>query len=234
MDISQLKQQAAEYAVDLVQSGMIVGLGHGSTAIYAVRRIAALLQQGCLRDILGVPCSLQVADAAARLGIPLTSLDEHPVVDLTIDGADEVDPRLDVIKGGGGALLREKIVAQASRREIIVVDEHKLVPALGTGWAVPVEVISFGWRSQALYLESLGARVVLREKDGAIFKTDQGNLILDCAFGPIPDPISLAAALNGRAGIVEHGLFLGLVTDVIVAGEAGIRHLTREEMPPRR
>jgi ribose 5-phosphate isomerase A len=99
---------------------------------------------------------------------------------------------------------------------------------------VPVEVISFGWRSQALYLESLGARVVLREKDGAIFKTDQGNLILDCAFGPIPDPISLAAALNGRAGIVEHGLFLGLVTDVIVAGEAGIRHLTREEMPPRR
>jgi ribose 5-phosphate isomerase A len=164
------------------------------------------------------------------LGIPLTTLDEHPVVDLAIDGADEVDPDLNLIKGGGGALLREKIVAQASRREIIVVDETKLSPALGTYWPVPVEIVPFGWHVQAAYLESLGAKPVLRLNDnGTPFETDQGNLILDTHFGPIPDPAQLAARLDGRAGIVEHGLFLGLVTDVIVAGADDIRHLKRGE-----
>jgi ribose 5-phosphate isomerase A len=140
-----------------------------------------------------------------------------------------VDPDLNVIKGGGGALLRERIVAQASRREIIVVDESKLLPALGTHWPVPVEVAPFGWRSQAAYLESLGAQPVLRQNtDGTPFKTDQGNLILDCHFGPISAPTEPAARLNERAGIVEHGLFLGLATDVIVAGVEGVRHLKRE------
>ncbi len=226
---SQLKQQAAEYAVQFVESGMVVGLGHGSTAIFAVHRIAELLHKGRLQNILGVPCSRQVERDARQLGIPLTTLDEHPVVDLTIDGADEVDPDLNLIKGGGGALLREKIVAQASRREIIVVDETKLSPALGTHWPVPVEVAPFGWRLQAAYLESLGARPVLRlNRDGAPIKTDQGNLILDCHFGPIPDPARLAARLSERAGIVEHGLFLGLATDVIVAGVEGVRHLERK------
>jgi len=233
VDTAQLKQQAAERAVEFVKSGMIVGLGYGSTAAFAVRRIAQLLQEGQLRDILGVPCSLQVQEEAQRLGIPLTTLDEHPVIDLTIDGADEVDPHLDLIKGGGGALLREKIVAQASRREMIVVDESKLSPALGTRWSVPVEVVPFGWRSQAAYLEALGARLVLRQNtDGTLFKTDQGNLILDCHFGPISQPAQLAARMSERAGIIEHGLFLGLATDVIVASDQGIRHLKRDTPSP--
>jgi ribose 5-phosphate isomerase A len=225
--MESLKQQAAEHAVDFVESGMIVGLGAGSTAIFAVRRIAQLLREGKLQNILGVPCSIQTGEEAARLGIPLTTLDEHPVVDLTIDGADEVDPQFNLIKGGGGALLREKIVAQASRREIIVVDESKLAPLLGTKWAVPTEVLPFGWRSQALFLESLGARVTIRQKDGVVYHTNQGNLILDANFGPIANPDELAHPLDQRAGIVEHGLFLGLATDLIVAGPSGVRHLKR-------
>lgn len=229
-DTAQLKERAAWRAVEFVESGMVVGLGHGSTAILGVGRIAQLLGAGQLQDILGVPCSLQVEEEAQRLGVPLTTLEEHPIVDLTIDGADEVDPNLDLIKGGGGAFLREKIVAQASRREIIVVDESKLSPALGTRSPVPVEVIPFGWRSQAAYLESLGARVALRRKsDGTPFKTDQGNLILDCRFGPIAQPGQLAPRLSERVGIVEHGLFLGLATDVIVGTTQGISHLKRGE-----
>ena len=228
-NILRLKLQAAECAVEFVKSGMVVGLGHGSTAIFAVRRIAQLLHEGQLQDILGVPCSLQVEEDAQRLGIPLTTLEDEFVIDVTIDGADEVDSCLNLIKGGGGALLREKIVAQASRREIIVVDESKLSPAVGTHWPVPVEITPFGCRSQAAYLESLGATPVWRLNwDGAPFRTDQGNLILDCHFGSIADPAYLAARMNERAGIVGHGLFLGLATDVIVAGVEGIRHLRRE------
>lgn len=224
--MENFKQQAAERATGFVEPGMIVGLGAGSTAIFAVRRIAQLLREGKLQNILGVPCSIQTGEEAARLGIALTTLDEHPVVDLTIDGADEVDPAFNLIKGGGGALLREKIVAQASRREVIVVDEGKLSPILGTKWAVPIEVAPFGWRSQALFLESLGARVTLRQKDGATYHTDQGNLVLDANFGPIANLDELARHLDQRAGIVEHGLFLGLATDLIVAGPGGIRHLS--------
>jgi ribose 5-phosphate isomerase A len=224
----QYKQQAAEQAVTFIESGMVVGLGHGSTVIFAIRRIAALLKAGTLKDILGIPCSVQVEADAGQLGIPLTTLDKHPVVDVTIDGADEVDPHLDLLKGAGGALLREKIVAQASRREIIVCDTSKLSPVLGTHKAVPVEVVSFGWQRQATYIASLGAGVDVRVKgDGTFFTTDQGNLILDCNFGPIADPLSLAERLRARAGIVEHGLFLGIATDVICAGPEGIRHLKR-------
>jgi ribose 5-phosphate isomerase A len=227
--IQKLKQQAAERAVECIESGTVVGLGHGSTASFALQRIATLLKAGALKDIIGVPCSLQVEEEARQLGIPLGTLDEHPVIDVTIDGADEVDPNLDLIKGGGGALLREKIVAQASRREIIVVDESKLSPALGTRWPVPVEVIPFGWRSQISFLESLGASVSVRQTcDGKRFVTDQGNLILDCNFGPLPQPTQVARELSQRTGIVEHGLFLGLTTDVIVAGKNGVRHLTRK------
>jgi ribose 5-phosphate isomerase A len=226
----ELKKRAAERSVKFIESGMVVGLGHGSTALFALQRIAELLKGGVLSDLLGVPCSSQVEEEARKLGIPLTTFDEHPVIDLTIDGADEVDGNLDLIKGGGGALLREKIVAQASRREIIVVDESKLSPALGTLRAVPVEVIPFGWQSQALYLESLGATVILRKDDNGIpFMTDQGNLILDCNFGPISNPERLAEALNARTGVVEHGLFLGLATDLIVANSKGIYHRTRNK-----
>jgi len=228
VDVARLKQQAAQRAVNFVKSGMVVGLGHGSTALFAVRQIAQLLQDGRLRDIKGVPCSLEIGQEAQKLGILVTTLDEHPVVDLTIDGADEIDANMNLIKGGGGALLREKIVAQASRREIVVVDESKISPALGTRWPVPIEVFPFGWRPEAAYLETLGASPALRQSsDGALFQTDQGNYILDGHFGPISNPHQLAVKLNGRAGIVEHGLFLDLATDIIVAGTKGIRHLQR-------
>ena len=230
-EVTRLKQQAAERAVEYVQSGMVVGLGHGSTAILAARCLAELLRKGQLTGIVGVPCSVHIKREAGRLDIPLTTLEEHPVVDLTIDGADEVDPNLDLIKGGGGALLREKIVSQASRREIIIVDETKLSSILGTREAVPVEVIPFGWRSQAAYLESLGAKVSVRQReDGAPLKTDHDNMILDCHFGPIREPVRLADHLITRAGIVEHGMFLGLASDVIVAGGEGIRHLKRDRV----
>jgi ribose 5-phosphate isomerase A len=223
------KQQAAERAVEFIESGMVVGLGHGSTALFAVQRIANLIGTGQLRDILGVPCSVGIGDEARKLGIPLTSLEDHPNVDITIDGADEVDSHLNLIKGGGGALLREKIVAQASKREVIAVDESKVSPVLGTRWAVPVEVLPFGWRPQAEFLKSLGAQVTLRRHaDGTVFETDQGNLIVDANFGPIDNPASLAAQLTERVGIVEHGLFVGLATDVIVAGGGGIQHLIAE------
>ncbi len=231
MDVVKLKQQAAEYAVQFIQSGMVVGLGHGSTAIFAVRALAARLASGELKDIVGIPCSRQIEAEAHVLGIPLATLEDIPVIDVTIDGADEVDPALNLIKGGGGALLREKIVAQASRREIIVVDGSKLVPVLGTHWAVPVEVVPFGWGSQARYLADLGAEVsVRRNNDGAFVHTDHGNLILDCRFGPLQDPVSLAAQIKARAGIVEHGLFLELANDVIVADASGVRHLTRDSI----
>lgn len=234
MDIAKLKQRAAKRAVEFVESGMVLGLGHGSTTIFALRRIARLLHEGKLENIVGIPTSTQVERDALELGIPLTTLEEHPGIDLTIDGADEVaenfETSLNLIKGGGGALLREKIVAQASRREIIVVDETKLSPTLGTQWTVPVEVIAFGWRTQATYLESLGAKVSLRRTDdGSPFRTDEGNLILDCEFGPIPKPAPLSRQLNQRAGIVEHGLFLGLVTDVIIGMGNGELRIENEE-----
>jgi ribose 5-phosphate isomerase A len=223
-----LKRQAAERAVEFVESGMVVGLGFGSTARYAVERIAQRLAAGDLREIVAVPTALQVEREARRLGIPLTSLDEHPQIDLTIDGADEVDPNLDLIKGGGGALLREKIVAQASRREIIVVDESKLSEKLGTRFPVPVEVLPFGRGAMAQYLEQLGAAIVHRlAPSGQPFETDQGNWILDATFGPLEDPRPVADQLDREAGIVAHGLFLGLATDVIVAGQGGLRHLHR-------
>ncbi|MBZ0287614.1 MAG: ribose-5-phosphate isomerase RpiA [Anaerolineae bacterium] len=228
MDTAQLKQQAAEYAVQFIKPGMVVGLGAGSTAILAVRHIGYLLKTGHLHDIVGIPCSSVTESEAREFEIPLTTLEERSVIDVTIDGADEVDPQLQLIKGGGGALTREKIVAQATRREIIIVDEAKMVPLLGTTWAVPVEVIPFGYGSQEAYLESLGAKVVLRlGNDGQPYRTDQGNFILDCNFGPINSPAALAEQLKRRTGVVEHGLFIGLAADVVVAGKDGIRHLKR-------
>jgi len=228
VDTTELKKKASYHAVRYVHSNMIIGLGHGSTAYFALEYIARQIEQGELTNVLGVPCSRHVEQKARQMGIPLTTLNEHPIIDLTIDGADEVDPDLNLIKGGGGALLREKIVAQATRREIIVVDETKLSPALGTLSPVPVEVIPFGWQTQLAYLEQLGSRPTLRTNDdGTPFQTDQGNLIIDCAFDPISDPARLAAQLNQRVGIVEHGLFVGLTADVIAATQKGIRHLTR-------
>jgi ribose 5-phosphate isomerase A len=222
------KEAAALRAVEFVEPGMIVGLGFGSTAIYAVREIARRLREGELDEIMGVPTALQVEREANELGIPLTTLDNNPQVDLTIDGADEVDPQLNLIKGGGGALLREKIVAQASRREIIVVDETKLSERLGTRFALPVEVLAFGWAPELAYLESLGATVVLRKsQSGVPVETDQGNWILDAEFRPIENLQDLAAKLDGRAAVAAHGLFLGLATDLIVGSSDGVRHVKR-------
>jgi len=226
--IDQLKQQAAWRAAEYVRSGMILGLGTGSTTRFALERIAELLKQGQLENILGIPSSLQTEALARSLGIPLTSFDAHSGIDLTIDGADEVDPRLNLIKGGGGALLREKVLAQASQCNIIIVDEGKLSPRLGSKWPLPVEVVPFALGVEMKFLQSLGAKVSLRKNsDGSPYRTDQGNEILDADFGPIADPEALARQLNQRAGIVEQGLFLGLATEVIVAGKNGIRHLKR-------
>jgi len=227
---TQYKQQAAERAVEFAQPGMVIGLGSGSTAVFAMRRIGKLHKEGRLNNIVGFATSKAVLKEAQRLNIPMLAEKMESTIDLTIDGADEVDPDLNLIKGGGGALLREKIVAQNSRRVIIVCDESKLSLRLGTHRAVPVEVLFFGWHSQLRYLESLGAGVTVRQgKDSSPFITDSGNMILDCNFGPIASPAELAATLSARAGIVEHGLFLGLATDVIIAGREGVRHLVRKK-----
>ncbi|HWT82846.1 MAG TPA: ribose 5-phosphate isomerase A, partial [Candidatus Methylomirabilis sp.] len=171
---ARYKQEAAEYAVKFVQSGMTLGLGTGTTAIYATRHIAELYRSGQLRDIVAFATSLAVWREAVKMGLPMLTEDLLQAVDVTIDGADEVDPQLNLIKGGGGALLREKIMAQASCREIIIVNESKL-PQLGTHWPVQVEVLPYGWQSQTRYLESLGAEVTLRRTaDGCEFCTDQG------------------------------------------------------------
>jgi len=234
---AEFKRKAAERAVDFVQSGMVLGLGTGSTTRFALELIGERIKRGGFKDVVGIPSSLQTEQLANEFGIPLTTFEQHPEIDLTIDGADEVDPRLNLIKGGGGALLREKVIAQASHRNVIIVDESKLSPRLGTHWPVPVEVIPFALHAEAKYLMSLGAKVKHRKKGGPVLlTTDQGNFILDCDFGEIPDPPELATLLNRRAGIVETGLFLDLATDVIVAGKDGVRHLTRNGAagyPPR-
>jgi len=225
--MDDLKRQAGEAAAALVETGMVVGLGTGSTAIFATRRIADRLSRGDLRNVRAIATSKATDTAARELGIPLLADDMPSDVDLTIDGADEVDPALNLIKGGGGALLREKIVAQATKRQVIVVDGSKLSPRLGTHWALPVEVIEFGWQSQARFLQGLGAVVVPRQAGGGAFRTDSGNIILDCKFGPIHDAHVLATQLAARTGIVEHGLFLDMAQDVFIAGADGVRHLRR-------
>lgn len=223
------KKQAAEEAVGLVQSGTVLGLGHGSTVQFALQALAAKIRNGALKDIVAVPCSRKTEMEMDRLGIPIGDLNTFSNLDLTIDGADEVDPNLNLIKGGGGALLREKIVAQSSRRNVIIVDESKLSPALGTKHALPIEVTAFGWELQRDFIAGLGSEATLRvDSSGAPVLSDQGNYLVDCKFGPISDLQSLAQRLQARSGILEHGLFLNLATDVIVAGPSGLRNLTRK------
>jgi ribose 5-phosphate isomerase A len=220
-----LKRAAAEAAVELVQDGMVVGLGTGSTAVFAVEALARRHRQG-LRFV-GIPTSERTSAQAAAAGIPLTSFAEHRQIDLTIDGADEVERgTLNLIKGLGGALLREKIVAAASRRLAIIVDGAKLVDQLGTHAPVPVEVVSFGLEATRAALEGLGASAVLRMSPaGEPFVTDSGNRILDCRFGPIAKPARLEKRIRRVVGVVESGLFIGRADPVFVADAAGVHRL---------
>jgi ribose 5-phosphate isomerase A len=219
--------RAAAAAVALVESDMVIGMGAGSTAGLAAASLADRLSRGELRDVVCVPCSNAVEEHLRTLGLRVVPLAERPKIDVTIDGADEVDAQFDLIKGAGGALLREKMVAQASHREIIVVDEGKLSPRLGTRSLLPVEVFEFGWRAEEQFLVGLGAAPRLRTASGRPFITDEGNLILDCSVAPIEDAPALARTLDARAGIAAHGLFIALTTEVIVGGVQGARHLYR-------
>ncbi|HEV2302010.1 MAG TPA: ribose-5-phosphate isomerase RpiA [Stellaceae bacterium] len=224
-----LKRAAALRAVAEVEDGMVVGLGTGSTAGFVAEELASRIARG-LR-IVGIPTSERTAALARRLGIPLAGFAEHQRLDLTIDGADEVERgTLDLIKGLGGALLREKVVAAASRRLVIVVDREKLVNRLGEHSPVPVEVAQFGWQATAAALSRLGAAPRLRtvensEPPGEPYVTDGGNYILDCAFGPIDDPAALERDIAMTVGVIESGLFIGRASAVVNASAAGVEVL---------
>lgn len=226
-DRDALKRQAAMEAVAMVQDGMVVGLGTGSTAAFAIDGLIERVRGG-LR-IVGVPTSERSAAQAAAGGIELTDFSRHRTVDLTIDGADEIArDTLDLVKGLGGALLREKIVAAASRQLVIIADEPKLVSGLGGTVRVPVEIVPFGWETTADRLTALGADAALRKAaDGQPFRTDGGNLIVDCRFGLIADATELEQALSRVIGVVETGLFIGMATTALVATASGIVRLDR-------
>ncbi len=219
-----LKQQAAQYALNSVQSGMILGLGSGSTTAYFVDMVGEQIQAGKISDILAVPTSEATTKQAQRLGIPLTSLDKHPVLDLAVDGADEVDPDLNLIKGLGRACLREKVVEINATRFIVIVDESKIVQRLGTRGPLPVEILRFEAQAHVNWLNTLGCRAEFwLEDNGEIVISDNGNYLVKCYFeNGIPDAYKLSDQLARRPGILEHGLFLGMATQVIVAGANGI------------
>jgi ribose 5-phosphate isomerase A len=227
--IKKLKEEAAESAAALIKDGMVIGLGSGTTATLLVAAIGKRVKEG-LR-VVGVPTSEQTAEEARRLNIPLSTLAENPQIDLALDGADEVElGTLDLTKGGGGNLLREKLVAIASARFVIVVDERKLVEKLGSRYSLSVDVVQFGWQTTARRLEDLGAVPKLRlQANGETFVTDGGQYILDCAFGPIPSGRELAAKLDGVVGVVEHGLFIGMTTAVVVGRASGVTVLTQDK-----
>ena len=208
------KELVGRASARFVNEGNIVGLGTGSTAVYAVQAVADRVKAGL--KILCIPTSVRTKDQATSLGIPLTTLDEHQEIDVTIDGADEIDPNLCLIKGGGGALLREKIIASASRKMVVIADSTKLVPVLGK-FPLPVEVVGFAQAVVAKKIEAMGAEVSLRkDAAGKIYITDEGHHILDCKFGQIPDPPSLARKLSDIPGVMEHGLFIGLASLVLI------------------
>ncbi len=210
----QEKEAAGRAAAKFVRDGDIVGLGTGSTAYFAVIALGERVKAGL--KMVGIPTSMQTVELARAVGIPLTTLDEHPEIDITIDGADEVDPHLNLIKGGGGALLREKVVASVTKKMIVVADAGKIVSVLGK-FPLPVEVISFARTVVEKKIAALGGVPKLRTKpDGSPFLTDNSNQILDCSFGAIADPAGLARELNGVPGVVEHGLFIGMAKLVLV------------------
>ena len=229
VSLDTLKRAAAREALGLVQDGMVLGLGTGSTVRHLVDLLAEALDAGSLRDIVGVPTSTRTAAQARELGVPLVDLGSRPSLDLTIDGADEVDPSLDLIKGLGAALLREKMVAQASDRLVIISDDTKLVERLGQKAPLPVEVVDWALDAQGAFLEGLGADVVLRvDTDGSPVRSDNGNVFLDARFpGGLPEPVELERTLLYRAGVVDTGLFLGMADTAFIAGEGGVTTLHR-------
>lgn len=212
--LAMMKERAARHAATLVQDGMMIGLGTGSTAFVLLEALGDRARQG-LR-FTGIPTSEATAGHARQLGIPLASLDDGARPDMTIDGADEVDPQLNLIKGFGGALLREKIVATAARKLVIIVDQSKLVGRLGSRNTVPVEVVSFGWVPTGAALRALGGTVERRMAGDGPFVTDSGNYLLDCHFGPLDALAVLGAQIKAITGVVDHGLFLGMADTVII------------------
>jgi ribose 5-phosphate isomerase A len=224
-----LKQQAAAQAIKFVSNGLILGLGSGSTTTYFIEMLGEHLKRGTLQDIKAVPTSEKTAELARTLGIPLTTLEKNPQLDLAVDGADDVDPQLDLIKGLGRALLREKIVEIHAKRFIVIVDESKLVTRLGERSPLPVEIVPFQSPATIRWLKTLGCRAEQwYEDDSSPVITDNGNFLVRCWFeGGIPDSHSLARALADRPGVVEHGLFLSMADLVIVAGSDGIKTMER-------
>jgi ribose 5-phosphate isomerase A len=222
-----LKRAAAVEAMASVRSGMVLGLGTGSTVRHFVDLLGEALESGRLSGIVGIPTSLETERQASAAGIPLATLGDRPAVDLTVDGADEISPTLDLIKGLGGALLREKMVAQASARLLIISDESKLVDVLGTRSPLPVEVVDWALDAQARFLESTGASVTLRMTGaGSPVRSDNGNVFLDCRYpNGIADASDLERRLAYRAGVVDSGLFLGMADEAVVAYRDGVRTL---------
>lgn len=225
--VHELKRQSAVAAADLIEDGMVVGLGTGSTAALFVEELGQRVRDGL--QIVGIPTSKATEAQALSLGISLVSFETHPVIDLTVDGADEVERgTLNLIKGLGGALLREKIVAASSRRMVVVADDRKIVDHLGEHVLLPVEVVPFGWESTAHRLGQMGARVEPRHgRDGKLFITDGGNLTLDCSFGVVTDPAALEERLKLITGVVDSGLFINRADEAIIAGRDGVIRLTK-------
>lgn len=227
MNSEKLKQIAGEAAAQQVQSGQKLGLGTGSTVRYFLEALQKRLQAGEIENISGVSTSIQTEHLAKELSIPLTTLSDHPPIDLMVDGADEVDPAFNLTKGLGGALLREKIVAAASKHFTVIVDESKLVDQLGTKCPLPIEVLPFGWEATSRAIQDVQGKPALRLLNEKPFQTDQGNYILDTMFDGIEHPATLAIQLDTIPGVLGHGLFLNLATSVIVGTDSGPRVLSR-------
>jgi ribose 5-phosphate isomerase A len=222
----ELKKLVGEAAAGMVEDGMVVGLGTGSTAKYAIMKIGQRVRDEGIK-VIGISTSKASSDLAKKEGIPLSSLDEYQEIDLTIDGADEVDPEFNLIKGMGGALLWEKIVASCTKKEVIIVDQSKIVNVLGSKSPLPVEVLTFGWKKAEHSLKLFGCEPVLRKREGKPFITDGGNYIIDCRFTEILNPKTLEMEINNLPGVIENGLFLDIADTVVVGTKDGVKFLRR-------
>lgn len=223
MNIEQQKKIAAEKATDEVENGMVIGLGTGSTVYYALLKLGEMIRNGL--NIIGIPTSEGTEKIATEQYIPLSSLAMHPAIELTIDGADEVDAHLNLIKGGGAALVREKIIANASKRIVIVVDESKVSQVLGTTFALPVEIVKFGWEATQREVDKVCSKSDLRGGIDNPLTTDNGNYILDCNFAGIPEPEKVELQLNNIPGVVENGIFVDRADKVIIGTPNGIKYM---------